>query len=301
MRTVSFLLLLAGAGLVAPAGAQPVQPAPEASPIVVQGVHDRDKQIRNFIRDLTPAPVHGQLSRFDSPICPAVAGLSTAQASAIAERMRRVAAAVGIRVDKPSCAPNVILIVTDDKAALLKKLEVKRPEYFPPDWSSIDVHELEHDPSPVAAWQFEGTFWADGRPLSDNVVASAISIDELQKTIEPSTRLRPAARHDFLTSVVLVQRQALNGLTTTQLADYVAMRALVRTDPKRLRTSSADTILSVIEAPMGSAVPLTLTAWDLSFLRAFYSSGKNNYAEYQRSEMQRLMKRELDQAQAQAQ
>jgi len=96
MRTVSFLLLLAGAGLVAPAGAQPVQPAPEASPIVVQGVHDRDKQIRNFIRDLTPAPVHGQLSRFDSPICPAVAGLSTAQASAIAERMRRVAAAVGI-------------------------------------------------------------------------------------------------------------------------------------------------------------------------------------------------------------
>ena len=87
----------------------------------------------------------------------------------------------------------------------------------------------------------------------------------------------------------------------TVLADYVAMRALVRTDPKRLRTSSADTILSVIEAPMGSAVPLTLTAWDLSFLRAFYASGKNNYAEYQRSEMQRLMKRELDQAQAQAQ
>ena len=96
---------------------------------------------------------------------------------------------------------------------------------------------------------------------------------------------------------MVVQANALDGLTTTQLADYAAMRAFVRTDPKNLRSSSSDTILSIIDAPMGTAVPLTLTPWDLSFLRAFYASGNNSYAEYQRSEMQRLMKRELDKTQ----
>ena len=119
----------------------------------------------------------------------------------------------------------------------------------------------------------------------------------MQRTIEPLTRLKPAARRAFQTSIVVVQADALDGLTTTQLADYAAMRAFVRTDPKRLRSSASDTILGVIDAPMGSAVPLTLTPWDLSFLKAFYASGSNSYAEYQRSEMQRLMKRELDKVQ----
>ena len=75
------------------------------------------------------------------------------------------------------------------------------------------------------------------------------------------------------------------------------MRALIHTDPKQLQAAASDTILGVLDAPLGSVVPLTLTAWDLSFLKALYASNKNSYAEYQRSEMQALMRRELDKAQ----
>ena len=289
-------LLLAGLALLT----EP--PAAAQLPIVVQGVHDRDKKISNFIRDLTPAPVHGQLSRFDAPVCPAVAGLTREKADFIVGRMRRVAAAAGIRVAKEGCDANVILIVAPDKNRLLTQLERYRPEYFPASWSSWHIHELEHDPSPVAAWQFEGEFWADGRLIDDGFTGSGIAPSEigmLQKTTEPQSRLKPSARPAFMTSVVVVQASALDGMTTTQLADYAAMRAFVRTDPEKLRSSTADTILSVIDAPMGSSVPITLTAWDLSFLKAFYASNKNSYAEYQRSEMKRLMKRELDKAQQQ--
>jgi len=286
------------AGLALAPGAPASQPSAPDSPILVQGVHDRDRKIRNFIRELTPAPVHGQLSRFDAPVCPAVAGLSQSKADIVVARMRRVAAEAGIRVARAECEPNVILIIARDKNRLLVQLQQHRPEYFPSNWSSWHVRELQTDPSPVAAWQFEGEFWADGRPISSDVTASGISdIGQLQRTIEPLTRVKPSARRAFQTSVVVVQADALDGLTTTQLADYTAMRAFVRTEPKRLRSSSSDTILSVIDAPMGSAVPLTLTPWDLSFLRAFYASGNNSYAEYQRSEMQRLMKRELDRVQ----
>jgi len=293
-------LLLAGLALLTEPSAPTAPPPPAQLPIVVQGVHDRDRKISNFIRDLTPAPVHGQLSRFDAPVCPAVAGLTRDKADFIAGRMRRVAAAAGIRVARQGCDANVILIVAQDKNRLLKQLEQYRPEYFPESWSSWHIHELEHDPSPVAAWQFEGEFWADGRAVDNDFAASGIrDIRELQGTTEPQSRLKPSARRAFLTSVVVVQANALDGLTTTQLADYAAMRAFVRTDPQKLRSSGADTILGVIDAPVGSSIPLTLTAWDLSFLRAFYASSNNSYAEYQRSEMQRLMKRELDKAQQQ--
>ena len=272
-------------------------PAPE-SPIVVQGIHDRDKKISRFIKELTPAPVHGQIARFDVPVCPAVAGVSDEQESYIEARLRRIAAAVGIPVAKPNCDPNVILVVARNKNDLLKQLEEHRPEYFPASWSSWHIHELEHDPYPVVAWQFEGQFWADGRPIAGGTTASGISdILQLQRTIEPLTRLRPSARHAFVTSIVIVQHDALAGLTTTQLADYAAMRAFVRTDPKQLHAAASDTILGVLDAPMGSAVPLTLTSWDLSFLKAFYASNKNSFAEYQRSEMQALMRRELDRGQ----
>lgn len=283
-----------------PAIAAPPAPPPETAPIIVQGTQDRDKEVRTFIRDLTPAPVHGQLGRFEAPVCPAVAGVAPAQGDFIVERLRRIAAAIGIPIAKPRCDANVVVIVTADKAALLKKLDKQRHDYFPPDWSGSQIHELQRDPSPAAAWQFEQAYWADGRPISSDIIAAGTDgggfLAATQRTTEPASRLKPSARNGFLTSIVVVQRDALNGLTTTQLADYAAMRAFVRTDPKRVPSSGVDTILSVIDAPMGSAVPLTLTNWDLSFLKAFYASGSNNYAEYQRAEMQRLMKRELDRA-----
>jgi hypothetical protein len=293
---VAGLFLVLSLATAAPAAAEPHAPAPEIAPIVVQGVQDRNKAIRNFIRGLTPAPIHGQLSRFEAPVCPAVAGLPPEPASHIIERMRRVAAAAGIPIAKERCDANVVVIVTPDKAAFLKRLEQQRQDYFPPDWSGSQIDELERDPSPAAAWYFEGAYWADGRPISSDLIAATSSgadfLAGAQKTTEPLTRLKPSARHAFLTAVVVVQRSALDGLTTTELADYAAMRAFVRTDARRLE--NADTILRALDAPMGTPVPLTLTPWDLSFLKAFYASGNNSYAEYQRSEMQRLMKRELD-------
>jgi hypothetical protein len=71
------------------------------------------------------------------------------------------------------------------------------------------------------------------------------------------------------------------------------MRLFAKTDPARLPASSPATILKVLEAPMGSEVPLTLTAWDLSFLKGLYASGGNLFAASQRSEIRRRVEAEL--------
>jgi len=101
------------------------------------------------------------------------------------------------------------------------------------------------------------------------------------------------ARQEFSGAVVVVQADAIVGLTTTQLADYAAMRAFVRTDPGKLTEAAANSILNVITTPMGEPVPLTLTAWDMSFLKAYYASRLNSFAANQRSEMRQKMSQDL--------
>ena len=132
-------LILASATMSPPPDA-PLPPG-EQNAIVVQGQRASERQIRNFIRELTPAPPRGQLGRFESPMCPAAAGLSPVQDEQVKDRLRRVADAAGMAVAKAKCHPNVIVIVTRDKNALLKRMGSKRGDYFPIGQSGFDYRD----------------------------------------------------------------------------------------------------------------------------------------------------------------
>jgi len=295
-------LLFASMALCAPAVAA-AQAPPDNSSIVVEGVRDRAKRLQNFVKDLTPTTLtYNQLSRWEEPVCPAAFGLTAAQRAFVVDRMRTLAKAADVPLAKPGCDPNIIVIVTSDKAALLAALEKKHPDYFPADWSDRTVHRLERNPDPVSAWQFEGVLSTDGLRISDGTASNdtvdpAGLVAATTATTAPASRLRPPGRHDVLTSILIVQTSALAGITTTQFADYAAMRTLVNTDPAKVRASPSETILKVMDAPMGTAVPISLTNWDLSFLKAYYASGNESYANMQRSEIAQRMKRELDRGQ----
>lgn len=295
---------LASLALCCPTVAIAQAPPSDNSSIVVEGVKDRAKQLRNFVKDLTPSTLtYNQLSRWEVPVCPAAFGLTPAQRTYVVGRMRTLAKAVDVPLAKPGCDPNLIVIVTSNKNALISALEKKHPGYFPSDWSDRRIHELERDAYPVASWQFEGVLSTDGLRIADTT-ASNDTIDPAGlvaatiATTAPASRLRPPGRHDVLTSILVVQANALAGLTTTQFADYAAMRTFVHTDPAQLRASPSETILKAMDAPMGTAVPLSLTNWDFSFLRAYYASRTQSYANAQRSEIAQRMKRELDRDQA---
>ena len=292
------LLMLANATLTEPP-AEALPPS-ETKQIVVQGQRTREKQIRNFIRELTPAPPRGQLGRFESPVCPVVAGLGRNQNDRVATRMRRVAEAAGMAVDKPKCRANVILIVTGNKNEMVKLLSTKRADFFPSIDQGFDYDALLDPAMPVAVWQIELPRGADGRQLGApmNSADAGKGGIYVNRVFGSATRLTPMARKEFAGAVVIVQADAIDGLTTTQLADYAAMRAFVRTDPAKLTEAAGRSILGIVTTPMGQPVPLTLTQWDLAFLKAYYASGLNNFAANQRSEMGKTMARELDGAES---
>lgn len=275
--------LLAAALLAAPAAAQ------DDAPIVVIGQKDVEKQIENFVGALTQASPRGQIARFETTICPGAFGMPDAQRTAVKDRIRLVAQGVGLDVAGADCKPNLLVVVTPDKTAFLKSLG-KDHHYMFGDRTPSQVRQLIAEPGPAAAWQIQGMVNGDGRPVFNE---SDMPINRSTRT--PS-RITPPARPAFMAAVVVIESKALEGLSTTQLADYAAMRAFARIDPARIDASAPSTILRILDAAADSEVPVTLTQWDFAFLKGLYSSPNNLYAPSQRSEIGRAMEQEMEPA-----
>jgi hypothetical protein len=293
MRYVPIAPLFCGAlALAAASAAAQTGPAADTGPeIVVTGNPDLDGQVRDFVGALTVAQ-SGQLSRFERSICPTAVGVSAAQKEAVVARIRQVAKAANIAVGKAKCTPNVLLVVTGDKAVFLEAMLKNHPNYFG-ELSAKDVRKLGRAPGPAAVWHVQGPkVSADGVELSDGS-------DELyvHRTTQSESRITAAARPQFAAAAVVVEAKALHGLTTIQLADYAAMRSLAKGDPSKL-SGTAPTILKVLETPMGEEVPITMTPWDLAFLRSLYQAPANLSAAAQRSSISRGLIKQLEKGEA---
>ncbi len=288
-------LMLSALVLAGSAHAQ--QPKPAGSDtIIVEGNRDRDRQVQQFVDALTQAPIGGQLSRFDSKVCPAVLGLPPSQARAIVERIRNVAAAAGMQVAPALCHSNAFVIVADDKNGFIQALYKKHPDFFhdPYGWP----RHLQLEPGPVTAWQVQGTLDANGVPVAE-AASQARPLGYQMLVSTDSSRLRTASRPYFKAGFVVLEMNALAGITTTQLADYAAMRLFTQSKPEEIKTLSSPTILKLLDTPIGGSAPITLTAWDLSFLKGLYSSEGRQYANRQRSQIRHEMKRDMAQGNGQ--
>ena len=266
-------------------------PAPPASSeeIVVQGMRVNKQKVREFIRAVTEAPYEGQLGRFHAAACPVAMGLSDIQNARVAGRMRQVAQAAGIRVAPLHCKPNIFVIVTADRRAALDELDRRFPMYFN-GMNSREVAALKASTAPAVAWQVSSRLSADGQPLEKPL---GVDYYRVSGTDNPS-RIRSVTEPTFLVSVVAIDLKAAGGLTTTELADYATMRTFASTDPERIVRTGAPTILGVLAQPDDKPLPVTLTYWDLAFLKSLYATDNAYYARYQRSDMERVIQEELE-------
>lgn len=291
--SIGWTRYLIAIGLLASNGvalAQDETPPRDPSTIVVTGNRNSEQDIKEFVRALTPAPVGAKLSRFEQAVCPFAVGLPQVQREALVSRMRRVAKEAGIAVGGAKCFPNVVVMVANDKRALLKELRRRHARYFG-DLTHGRIRALERQPGPAVAWHLQGPpISARGmETFFDDALGAYVN-----RTTEPESRLYSSGRPQFEGAVVVVERGALVGLTVTQLADYAAMRAFAGSDPARLGQSGMTTILGVLDAPPESQVPLSLTAADFAFLRSYYSAPRNTHSSAQRSAISRSMTQEAE-------
>ena len=266
------------------------EPASEDT-VVVTGTRDREKQVRTFVRALTPTS-QDSIPRLIDEVCPAVAGLNPDVGEAVAARLRKVAAAARMTVGGKRCQANVVILVRPGKRAFLEELAKRRPNYFATT-EPAEMRRLLGSTGPVAVWRHEGPVDADGVPLRwDN------RLGYVNQTVAAASRITMAGRRGTESAIMLIDAAAIEGLTATQLADYAAMRLLARTDPERLPPAPPPTILTIFDAPADAAVPVTLTAWDLGLLRGLSASSPELAVGSQRAQIARVVGQELARAAA---
>ena len=179
-------------------------------------------------------------------------------------------------------------VVTPNKRQFIEQLARRFPAYLG-ELTGRQIASLAQSPGPTALWHLNGM--VDGRPRTFPMPGQ----HPVVRTTRGASRFTDPAHPEYIDSVV-VEAGPLDGLTTTQLADYAAMRTFTGADPARLPDRSLSTILTLLDAPMGSEVPITLTSWDLAFLQSLYASNVNIHAPGQRGEIQAGMRRALERA-----
>jgi hypothetical protein len=268
--------LLLGTALMhtAPLAAQEVAQPPSAQEdeIVVEGQRDRESVINNYVRGLTAASPNEPLARYAAgDYCPAAYGLGPSGNKQIAARMRAVAAAAGVRPAEEDCVPSALVIFTEDKNAFIEKFRARHPRYFLQlRGSGRGLAEMQ---GPAVAWRIVEQF------PTKTPTAGGLLFSEVTPVVAMS--------------VLVLERSGLRGLTTTQLADYALMRTLTDQEPRALNVPHDFTILRAVSAPMGSAVPSSLTRWDLAYLKGRYTGGPARYSTRQAASIRSMMQRAL--------
>lgn len=282
------LLLAALLTAAQPAAAAP-PPAEDEQTITVTGNRDVRETVQEFVAALAPGRTARPLNRFEREVCPLVLGLSKAHSDAVAARLRRVASEVNMRVGKEGCGSNLFVLVTVDKKKLLDEMRRGDGEAFG-SLSTDKIRALYRQPGASTVWHSEGPpIGRDGKEAAFDDSAGYY----VNRTTEAATRTNSGGARQFASATVVVERRALEGLTVTQLADYVALRAFTGADPARLSSEKVPTILTVLDAPNNAEVPASLTEWDLAFLNGFYSIARGLNRAGQRSVIAREVEKRI--------
>lgn len=235
--------------------------------IVVTGNRPVDiRDATQFARHAS-APVDGQLAKFNSPVCPRVLGLPEQLARQIEDRMADVALAAGAQVAQRGCKGNMVLIVSDDGADLVRRMQKIRSHLIA-GLEARDVRALIRAPGPVRSWTFTAVENEDGQVASDPMDGSPTTLE-----VRSASHIAPPTRQSIGIAIVVIDTQAIVGKNGVQVADYAAMRTLARTNP--VEGGRIDTILGLFGE--GGATLPELSAADLTYLQSLYAMPGTRY------------------------
>lgn len=202
------------------------------------------------------------LPRFETPLCPAVFGLRDDYAAAIIADMRANAARLEIATDAEGCTPNLLVAFLDESGSFLSEFERRLPQMFRMVPAS-EREELLRASTPVRVWNNITLRWTGAGPPPPGWPKLRPSVrGQLNRNFMPEAKV-------IMSSVVLFEREAVVGMTLTQLADYATMRGLSHTRPANGDEPMA-TILAMFEDDTDG-----LTAFDIGYLRSLYDAESN--------------------------
>jgi beta-lactamase regulating signal transducer with metallopeptidase domain len=291
--------VIAQAETPAPTAAASKMPPPPSAldEIVVTAKRIRDfVRTRNFVRTYTaPSSFLDQVSRWHAPLCVQTVGLKPGYNAFVTQRLKEVATEIGAPTARNEpCDVNVSVIFTEHPQALLDQIRAERPELLGPHYPALRK-QLATVSHPVQAWYATGTRDSRGRWSID-------SYDGYGETIEGGppvyytlgSHLRSGLKSEFASVVIVADIAKVGSWEIGTIADYVAMLTFARakTYDRCQAVPSVANVLTECSDGVGAA---SLSAFDMAYLKALYTSTSDAPRRLQESGISRVMLRILEQ------
>ena len=261
--------------------------------------------VPNFVKShSTPSTAIDQLTRWRTGICPLTRGLDPAFNAFVTARIRAVAATVGApHEDSSACKPNVQILFTLEPKQVLDEV-VKHDSRLLGFHYPKQEQRLAAFTRPIQGWYVTSTRNYRGEETVDDPVPLGAQQgplgvphgsfpDSKVPPGKPGSRLTNLRSSQVVLALIVVDANKITGMAIGSISDYLAVLALSQ-------AQSADTCgqLPSITDLMASVCDNRekanqITAGDLSFLRALYTTNLEQPLELEKSNIENNMLRQF--------
>jgi hypothetical protein len=261
--------------------ASAARPAP-LDKITVQGERGRDQLKNDVHKFLASAAIHyndaTSMARWNTPVCPMVAGFTRDQGEYILGQLSQIARAAQVPLGSSKCAPNLYIVVTSNPEATLKLWNRKYPHLFDTSRGEPEFKDFIESPRPVRVW-YNGLFkGADGNfSYSTSLWMASFQVLTTQ-AYDGGSRLKNEEVWELQSVFVIVDKSRLEQVNIGQLSGYVGLTsfAQIHLDGDLGQVPS---ILHLFKDK--EYVPQAgMSDWDRGFLWALYSTGQSSVTQY---------------------
>ena len=268
------MALLAGLLSVMLSSGFQVQPQSTQAPvdledISVLGLSTRE-QTQQFVGRIATAPAGARIGRWHDPLCISVANMTAPHGQMLVDRIAELARELDVKVSPSGCRSNVLIVATDDGAAMAEAMvERWRLRFRPPiDNTNMGLAALDRfrtGDAPVRWWPVALPVSVDtGQPVARVTGEHRAPIYYARNV----SRLRSAVRYDLRSVTVIIDMTKTGDITLQSLMDYTAMVVLAQVNP-RSDYSNQPTIMNLFDNPDDIT---QMTEWDRLYLQALYDS-----------------------------
>jgi hypothetical protein len=256
--------------------------------VTIETRRELERRVNQFVKGVTNIPLSHQesLPLWHDPLCFAVAGLPTDQGVYALGRLGDVARAIGLRVARPGCKYNFIVVFSREPDKLLKQAFHSHPRSFGTGGGITPLKEFiaPQTPRAVRVWHNRSAVTRYGVPIHAEAACASVAVGGIEIPVSCEYENSYFERYDvyaFSLALVVIDTSYPREFKLEQLIDYAAIAGLTEL-PATLNIGDASSILQ-LSNQSSDAVPSGLTAWDSAFLRALYHSDQGNTT--QRSEI----------------
>lgn len=290
MMKMRFLLASAlVSALLAASGPASASRPSEDDPIVVTGQvmkrGDAHALARDFTRAVMAPSVSDQNARWAAPICIGAIGLRPEVATPLIDRIEAMALAVGARVAKGDCQPNVMLAFAQDGDAVFANLSKNRPDLLI-DTRAEERRKLRMAGLPVRWFYGQTVEGLGGRQvgqIAPGLRQGAVALFDLPILNDGTvSRINSPAQVSIEGATFVIDVPRVAHVSFNALADYLAFGILSRT---RIDASPAGGSIMNLFNASGSVSPEGMTDLDTAMLTALYRLPINRTAIVHRNQM----------------